>query len=549
VNKRIIFAGLLVISSLSLAACFTAKNYLRWGNEHMEKQEYDDAIEWFTWGVEDYPKSEELKAALKQAKAMKEQHEQHEKNENEKKKYDDEEDFEVRSNDGNSVEISSYKGKKDTIIIPSQIQGKPVTKIGDSAFKINNIFDRKIYGVTIPDSVITIGDRAFEGNSLTSVTIPNSVTIIGDSAFYKNRLTSVIIPNNVTSIEIGVFMDNQLTSVIIPNGITSIGASAFRQNKLTSVTIPNSVSSIGNNAFLDNQLTSVTIPNSVTIIGGAAFSRNQLKSVVISNNVSFIEVNTFANNHLSSVTIPDSVTSIKVGAFFQNNLSSVTIPNSIKIIEGGAFRQNQLTDVAIPANVTSIGDLAFADNKLTNVTIQNHMTSISDSAFSNNGLFEFDLWSGLYAGMNKDQLLIKARKILKVERPVEESSGFWFNSFGYDNNLTNRFPQNLSQVRLISTLPNLNQVVLGNRAMSNINLCFSGNNLFAMFIHWDFPSSGIGNTSIHLISRISSQYGEPQVLTYERNGFRETYYRWETQEKIIYAQGLAMQVINKQLLK
>ncbi|MBF4354152.1 leucine-rich repeat domain-containing protein, partial [Vibrio anguillarum] len=36
---------------------------------------------------------------------------------------------------------------------------------------------------TIPDSVTTIGKRAFWGNQLTSVTIPDSVTTIGFAAF------------------------------------------------------------------------------------------------------------------------------------------------------------------------------------------------------------------------------------------------------------------------------------------------------------------------------------------------------------------------------
>ena len=56
---------------------------------------------------------------------------------------------------------------------------------------------------TIPNSVTSIGDCAFDGcTSLTSVTIPNSVTSIGDCAFdYCTSLTSVTIPSSVTNIE------------------------------------------------------------------------------------------------------------------------------------------------------------------------------------------------------------------------------------------------------------------------------------------------------------------------------------------------------------
>ena len=52
------------------------------------------------------------------------------------------------------------------LIIPSKINGKSVT---------------------------IIGEDAFENNALTSVTIPNSVTSIGQYAFAENALTSVTI--------------------------------------------------------------------------------------------------------------------------------------------------------------------------------------------------------------------------------------------------------------------------------------------------------------------------------------------------------------------
>ncbi len=84
---------------------------------------------------------------------------------------------------------------------------------------------------TIPNSVTSIGDRAFEGCSgLTSVTIGNSVTSIGKYAFAGCwGLTSVTIGNSVTSIGDYAFTDcSGLTSVTIGNSVTSIGYDAFR---------------------------------------------------------------------------------------------------------------------------------------------------------------------------------------------------------------------------------------------------------------------------------------------------------------------------------
>ncbi len=76
---------------------------------------------------------------------------------------------------------------------------KPETKIiAGAAFW----YCTSLTSVTIPNSVISIGDHAFnECTSLTNVTIPNGVTNIGDDAFYGcTSLTSITIPDSVTGI-------------------------------------------------------------------------------------------------------------------------------------------------------------------------------------------------------------------------------------------------------------------------------------------------------------------------------------------------------------
>ena len=145
-----------------------------------------------------------------------------------------------------------------------------VTSIVTNAFRLS-----KIVSITIPDSVTSIGDSAFNRCfSLTSVTIPDSVTSIEGNAFsYCSGLTSVTIPDSVTSIGRYAFYSSSLTSITIPNSVTSVNNYTFSCcSGLTSVTIPDSVTSIELCAFERcSSLTSITIPNSVTSIGNAAF--------------------------------------------------------------------------------------------------------------------------------------------------------------------------------------------------------------------------------------------------------------------------------------
>ena len=76
--------------------------------------------------------------------------------------------------------IDGYAGSNNVVVIPSLINGLPVTGIGSWAF-LNNF---TLASVTIPDSMTSIGDDAFLYDyNLTNVTIGNSVTSIGDSAF------------------------------------------------------------------------------------------------------------------------------------------------------------------------------------------------------------------------------------------------------------------------------------------------------------------------------------------------------------------------------
>ena len=112
--------------------------------------------------------------------------------------------------------------------------------------------------------------------SRTGITIPNTVTSIGDNAFCNWQGTSITIPAGVTSIGMGAFLWCwNLESIEIPNKVTSIGGGAFFNCSKLQTIILNSNPYIGEEAFVKQQYNynpethqetvTVSYPNSVTM--------------------------------------------------------------------------------------------------------------------------------------------------------------------------------------------------------------------------------------------------------------------------------------------
>lgn len=78
------------------------------------------------------------------------------------------------------------------------------------------------------------------------------VTSIGDEAFYDNKdITNLEFAENskITSIGTDAFTGCDFDTVVLPDGLKTIGASAFKGMNALTITIPDSVTSIGASAF------------------------------------------------------------------------------------------------------------------------------------------------------------------------------------------------------------------------------------------------------------------------------------------------------------
>ena len=140
---------------------------------------------------------------------------------------------------------------------------------------------------TIPNSLVVVGERAFESCSgLRTILIPNSVRKIGASAFYGC---------------------SSLERIYMEVGVETINESAFG---------------------CCSALKSIKIPNSVENIGYGAFSYcTSLNNITLGNSVSFIDDYTFAGCYSLEYILCEALEPpvLQTNVFFDINTSSITL--------------------------------------------------------------------------------------------------------------------------------------------------------------------------------------------------------------------------------
>ncbi len=236
-------------------------------------------------------------------------------------------DFSYEIVDGKTVTITGYTGpaSMNNLIIPQEIEGLPVTKIGWNAFENQAGLTGKL---VIPDTVTFIGGSAFSGCSgfTGDLIIPVQVTAIEYGAFQScsgfNGILSI--PDSVTTIGNYAFGGcyNLTGDLTLPSGLTAVSAYAFNSCKGLNgtLTIPDSVTTIGQHAFsgCQNLTRLASVPASLVSIGKGAFKN--------------------CKQMAGSLIFPDTLTEINEDAFYYClRLSDLRFPRSIRHIGGWAF--------------------------------------------------------------------------------------------------------------------------------------------------------------------------------------------------------------------
>ena len=259
------------------------------------------------------------------------------------------------------------------VVIPDELDGHPVTEIGEYAFVANY----QLCSIVLPEGVTSIGNYAFNFcTSLSSVVLPEGLASIGDSAFnYCTSLSSVVLPEGLTSIgNCAFYYCTSLSSLALPESIASIGTDALKtmnQSLLVQV-VPGSWAEV---YALENGIPANTMPTSGDYIywleadGSARIVRmpGAEGDVVVPAELDGYPVRSIGKNAfasctaLSSIVLPDGVTSIGDSAFFRcTSLNSIALPDSVTSIGDSTFRGcTSLSSIRIPGSVTSIGVYAF----------------------------------------------------------------------------------------------------------------------------------------------------------------------------------------------
>lgn len=168
--------------------------------------------------------------------------------------------------------IVVYRGSSESVVIPDEWNGVPITKIDSAAFK-----NTRIVSVNIPSTVKSIGDNAFRDcKKLTTINLPEGLESLSEGMFAGcSNLQEIRIPDSVAySGWSETFAGcSSLRSIILPEGFTGICRYMFSGcTSLEEVYLPSSLRSIGMGAFMNcTSLKTIFIPESVRNIEVWAF--------------------------------------------------------------------------------------------------------------------------------------------------------------------------------------------------------------------------------------------------------------------------------------
>lgn len=290
-------------------------------------------------------------------------------------------DFQYTIKGNGTATIVGYTGTSLDIILPNLIDGYVITSIGDAAFMLN--WDEALAEAMFSD-----------GNYTGTVTLPNTITSIGEKAFWEFPIATINIPDSVEYIGYGAFAGSECDFRISNNHPCYAVIDGALYNKAdkelihgrSGAAIPEGIVSIGDYACYDGVQCGFTeegfcFPSTLQRIGDYAYADGYFyfkKTPLLS----------FPENltHIGNYAFAD----IHYGAYIADIVFD--FPVSIEFIGEAAFRvsdgdEDITYEFSAETNIEAIGAYAFADVQATKdephniVRLNGSIAEIGDYAF------------------------------------------------------------------------------------------------------------------------------------------------------------------------
>ncbi len=226
----------------------------------------------------------------------------------------------------------------------------------------------RLTSVKLPQSdVLSIGDVAFAGSSLTRADIGSNVKSVGQGAFSAcPQLKEMTLAVS----DIGgshVFDDCLSLSKVTLTGVNVIPASTFEGcTALNAVTGLENVTSVGDRAFEGcSVLSAVSFGKNLKSIGAEAFAGTALESADLSTCSFLNHIGRWAFARcadLQRASLPASLKTVGEAIFFDcKSLAQLTLPSGAVSIGDFALKGlGNVSELTLPASLDSIGDYAMA---------------------------------------------------------------------------------------------------------------------------------------------------------------------------------------------
>ena len=259
------------------------------------------------------------------------------------------------------------------LTIPQELDGHPVLALGNGALDccpgltavrfppgIKRIGSyalancRDLVSASLPDSVVEIGDGAFNWTGLTHVRIPAGVAHVDHWTFsdVPNLEAFEVDENNPRYSAMGGVLYNKDRSRVIrcPQVLTAIewaptvreiAEESFANCSFTNICLPSGLCRLGDSAFIGcSELTSIEIPEGIEELPSCIFMHcSGLRSVRLPDTLEAIDSYAFSDcENLTKIVLPQRCRHIDYAAFYEcTRLAYVRLADDISFLEYNSF--------------------------------------------------------------------------------------------------------------------------------------------------------------------------------------------------------------------